>query len=476
MREGGRHRDPEDEIHPVAPHVSGRLQVHGRHGPKGVGERSRHGEKGPDDRHEQKACLGEAKQDQSQGHPGDRRESLEPEDVGLDALAEGREMNRQEREDRSEDQGDEETDSEAHERRGDGTGQGPTNPEIVQGPRDSAGARQEVRWPNLQAEDEFPKADEGHRDHDHGDQVQVVSPNAGFSVAIHRGRFDWFDHWTSAFKISFDRRICSTTSGFSKVLGRGALFVRTALTVPGRWDRTTIRPPRTAASRTSCVTNRVVVPLRSHRSWTTDCISSRVCTSRAANGSSMSRTCGRKTRARARATRCFIPPDSSCTRAWGKFSSWTIRMYSSTRASRSPRRTPATRNPNEMFPQTSSHGKTAPSWKTTIRSAPGPWTRCPSISTQPVVGSSRPATILSRVDLPQPEGPTIVTNSPSPIWRLMSRRASVGSVSPLNRLPTMTSFSAAPFMFRSPAGVPSLRGSHSRGTGRTAKSHRLRAR
>ena len=51
------------------------------------------------------------------------------------------------------------------------------------------------------------------------------------------------------------------------------------------------------------------------------------------------------------------------------------------------------------------------------RSGPGPVTGLPSISTVPeVCGNcgSRPAIIRITVDLPQPEGPRIDTNSPRP--------------------------------------------------------------
>src|SRR5215468_5728850 len=43
----------------------------------------------------------------------------------------------------------------------------------------------------------------------------------------------------------------------------------------------------------------------------------------------------------------------------------------------------------------------------------------------PAVISSRPATIRSAVVLPQPDGPTSTTNSPSSIVRLRSRTASL---------------------------------------------------
>src|SRR6188472_2733575 len=42
-------------------------------------------------------------------------------------------------------------------------------------------------------------------------------------------------------------------------------------------------------------------------------------------------------------------------------------------------------------------------------------TRAPSMAISPSVIVSRPAIMLSRVDLPQPEGPTSTRNSPSPM-------------------------------------------------------------
>src|SRR5215831_13059357 len=44
-------------------------------------------------------------------------------------------------------------------------------------------------------------------------------------------------------------------------------------------------------------------------------------------------------------------------------------------------------------------------------------TSTPSISIRPLVTSSRPAIRRSKVDLPQPDGPTKTTNSPSSISR-----------------------------------------------------------
>src|SRR2546421_12913328 len=51
----------------------------------------------------------------------------------------------------------------------------------------------------------------------------------------------------------------------------------------------------------------------------------------------------------------------------------------------------------------------------------------PSINTCPVVGLSRPAIMPSNVLLPEPDGPTMETNSPLIIWKLMPLRISMRS-------------------------------------------------
>jgi hypothetical protein len=54
----------------------------------------------------------------------------------------------------------------------------------------------------------------------------------------------------------------------------------------------------------------------------------------------------------------------------------------------------------------------------------GPWTGLPSSTTSPAVGSSRPEMIFSRVVFPDPEGPTMQTNSPAATEKVRSRTAS----------------------------------------------------
>src|SRR6266852_3672105 len=58
------------------------------------------------------------------------------------------------------------------------------------------------------------------------------------------------------------------------------------------------------------------------------------------------------------------------------------------------------------------------------RFAMSPVTSVPPIRTRPFVGASKPATILSVVVLPQPEGPSRVRNRPGATSRLTSRTAS----------------------------------------------------
>ena len=59
------------------------------------------------------------------------------------------------------------------------------------------------------------------------------------------------------------------------------------------------------------------------------------------------------------------------------------------------------------------------------RSRPGPVTGLPSSKTSPELGSSSPARIRTRVDLPQPDGPTTQRNSRRCVTKLMSFSASV---------------------------------------------------
>ena len=93
----------------------------------------------------------------------------------------------------------------------------------------------------------------------------------------------------------------------------------------------------TSASSWSWVTKTKVVPSRSWRFFTSTCISLRSFRSSAASGSSRSSTSGSSTTARARATRCFCPPESWSMRRRARSPSRTISSARATRASISAR-------------------------------------------------------------------------------------------------------------------------------------------
>ena len=79
---------------------------------------------------------------------------------------------------------------------------------------------------------------------------------------------------------------------------------------PGRALITTTRDDRNTASGIEWVTNTIVVPVCSQIRRTSEFIRSRVISSSAPNGSSISRIAGSNASARAIATRCCMPPES----------------------------------------------------------------------------------------------------------------------------------------------------------------------
>src|SRR5256714_14373681 len=80
-------------------------------------------------------------------------------------------------------------------------------------------------------------------------------------------------------------------------------------------------------------------------------------------------------------------------------------------------------NATTRFGRTVIQGNTEPRWAIMIPRRLGARTGRPSIRTSPRSGGSNPASTLTRVSLPQPEGPTIATNSPAPTVKDMSSRA-----------------------------------------------------
>ncbi len=84
------------------------------------------------------------------------------------------------------------------------------------------------------------------------------------------------------------------------------------MTFPGLAVMTTTRSARRMASGMLWVMNRIVVRVSSQIRSRTNCMRSRVRASRAPKGSSIRRIGGSLRSARASATRCCMPPDSSC--------------------------------------------------------------------------------------------------------------------------------------------------------------------
>src|SRR5690348_15226639 len=138
--------------------------------------------------------------------------------------------------------------------------------------------------------------------------------------------------------------------------------------------------------------------------------------SKAPKGSSISKIRGCRIRVAAMETRCCIPPDNSDGFLSSDPSSPTFFTQVRARSRRSERATPRSLNPKAMFCSTVRCGSSEYFWSTRPRSGPGVWTGLPKINASPWVGGKcgfKPAMIRSKVDLPQPEGPTMVTSSPT---------------------------------------------------------------
>src|SRR6266852_4979891 len=174
----------------------------------------------------------------------------------------------------------------------------------------------------------------------------------------------------------------------------------------------------------SWVTSKAVLRSSSQTSSRKSCMIDRVSASSDPNGSSISKVDGLMASTLAIAARWRMPPESSAGRRDLKAAKpvrWSMR---STTMSGEPLCLLArSLRPKAIFSSTESHGNSAVCWNTTPRSGPGPATGAPSTVIAPLVAMSKPATRLSRVDLPHPLAPTIVMNCWSATSRLMSASA-----------------------------------------------------
>ena len=138
-------------------------------------------------------------------------------------------------------------------------------------------------------------------------------------------------------------------------------------------------------------------------------VSRRVASS-AESGSSSSSSFGCTIRARASETRCSWPPDSSVAFFLPMPASPTSSsIFSVARASSSLPIVRFTRGTKLTFCSTVMRGKSSAFWKTMATgrfSGAMPAMDSPSMQISPASASSRPATIFSSVDLPQPDSPS----------------------------------------------------------------------
>ncbi len=180
------------------------------------------------------------------------------------------------------------------------------------------------------------------------------------------------------------------------------------------------------------MTNTTLVDVSAQIRSSSDCMCSRVISSRAPNGSSISSSAGWAARARAMATRCCIPPDSCHGRCSAKSPSLTSCSISIARCRRLDLSQPFSSSGSSTFLTTLRQSnspacwKAMPySWSSRARSADFPLTVI-----APVLGSMRLAIRRSNVDLPQPDGPIRLTNSPAATVRSTSTIASTWRVVP----------------------------------------------
>ena len=131
---------------------------------------------------------------------------------------------------------------------------------------------------------------------------------------------------------------------------------------PGRGVITTTRSDSTTASGIECVTNRTAAPLSRAMRRSSACIRSRVISSSAPNGSSISSSFGCGASARAIATRCCMPPDSCPGRDPAKSASPTSSSSSAARARRSALPTPCTCSGSSTFSATVRHSSSPDCW------------------------------------------------------------------------------------------------------------------
>src|SRR6266536_2396104 len=266
----------------------------------------------------------------------------------------------------------------------------------------------------------FPHA---HEDHEHeGDEEEVgamAQEEPGILSYLHprgargghgRHRAVGPDRAQSSHPLASKRwrirRVYTPNSSeaiMSRSRGRGSFTSTISLIRPGRADITIKRSARKAASGIEWVMNTMVLPDSFQMRRSSRFMNSRVMASRAPKGSSMRSSDGSCTSARAMATRCLMPPDSSCGYLSSNPARPTSPRSSLARFAEALLSSPRTSTGSMTLSKTVRHGRRTGSWNTMPMSRLGSSTGRPRRVTLPAERWSRPARILRSVVLPQPD-------------------------------------------------------------------------
>ena len=145
-----------------------------------------------------------------------------------------------------------------------------------------------------------------------------------------------------------------------------------------------------------------------------------------ANGSSSSSTGLPASSVRRKATRWRIPPDSDPGGEPAKPASPNRSNSGMAAARASARGRPAFSSAMPALSSALRHGSSRSRWGISAhRASRSSGSSSPPTATCPAAGASSPATIESRVDLPQPLGPTTATRAPAGTSRSTPARVSV---------------------------------------------------
>ena len=192
--------------------------------------------------------------------------------------------------------------------------------------------------------------------------------------------------------------------------------------LPGRSDSTTSLLARNTASSMSWVMRRAVFSELAQSSSRTRCRSSRVSASRAPSGSSRRSTAGSAASARAKPTRCCIPPDSVHT-------GWPANSARPDPRDERPDHAPpmATLDAAELQRESDVLGNVEPGEERVALEDDGavnrwPFDRLAAKETSPELGRISPAKALRSVVLPEPDGPSTARNAPGSTARSIDRR------------------------------------------------------